>query len=191
VRFRGWPEPSAALLKATLINGASWMPGDDAVAPLEGTPNFHRGFGRIDMANTLPVPGQSGFELHFEDTWKTRRGLAQSGDRRLFEVDVNGGRPLNLCLTWTDPPARSVQNRAVLLVDDGGGGKYPGNAQAASTLRIAGLLADPNNNVLVVRIPRPRPGTYRVAVTASTLLEPPQDFALVVTGDLASNLRVI
>ncbi|GJE01645.1 S8 family serine peptidase [Methylobacterium isbiliense] len=191
VRFRGWPEPSAALLKATLVNGASWMPGDDAVAPLEGTPNFHQGFGRIDMANTLPVPGQSGFELHFEDTWKTGRGLAQSGDRRLFEVDVNGGRPLNLCLTWTDPPARSVQNRAVLLVDDGGGGKYPGNAQAASTLRIAGLLADPNNNVLVVRIPSPRPGTYRVAVTASTLLEPPQDFALVVTGDLASNLRVI
>jgi hypothetical protein len=90
-----------------------------------------------------------------------------------------------------DRPARSVQNRAVLLVDDGGGGKYPGNAQAASTLRIAGLLADPNNNVLVVRIPSPRPGTYRVAVTASTLLEPPQDFALVVTGDLASNLRVI
>ena len=38
-------EPSAALLKATLINSTRKLPGADAVADFDVVPNMHQGFG--------------------------------------------------------------------------------------------------------------------------------------------------
>jgi hypothetical protein len=45
-------------------------------------------------------------------------------------------------------------------------------------------IPDVDNNVEVVRIDNPKPGPYLIQVTATNLLRSPQDFALVVTGDL-------
>jgi len=65
-----WATPSAALLKATLINGTQRITGADAVAELAGDPNFHQGFGRINMSNTVPNPLSPKLKLVFGDTWK-------------------------------------------------------------------------------------------------------------------------
>lgn len=184
------PTPSAALLKATLINGTKRITGNDAVAILAGDPNYHQGFGRIDMPNTIPNPIEPKLRLAFVDEWKDKKGMfTETGQRFRFSITSGTGLPLKLCLAWTDPPARSLQNSLLLLVDDQAQTKWAGNSQAASTLNVAGAPRDTNNNVQVVRIDAPIGGSYTIVVVASMILSPPQSFALVVTGDLQSPLN--
>jgi hypothetical protein len=188
----GWATPSAALLKATLINGTRRITGTDAVAPLNGDPNFHQGFGRVDMSVTVPNPLTPNLKLAFADTWKTKaQTLTATGQRLRYEITAGNALPLRVCLVWTDPPARGLQNSLVLLVDDPAHAKFMGNTQAAVLLNVAGGLRDPNNNVQVVRIAQPKAGLYSIAVTASNLLVPPQSFALVVAGDLQTPLTAL
>jgi serine protease AprX len=185
-----WATPSAALVKATLINGTRRIGGTDATAELLGDPNFHQGFGRIDMANTLPNPTVPGMQLAFDDTWQhAARILKDSGQRVRYRLQLGANVPLRICLTWTDHPANGLQNRLVLLVDDGAGQKWIGNTGAAAVLTISGNPLDPHNNVQVVRVPNPKAGNYMIAVVAVDLLFPPQSFAIVATGDLASQLQ--
>lgn len=186
---RALSTPSAALVKATLINGTMRLDGPDATAPVLGDPNYHQGFGRIDMSVTVPNPLTPGLKLEFADTWKTKaRTFTETGERLLYQITVGPSLPLRVCLVWTDPPARSLQNSLVLLVDDPAHAKVIGNAQASTLLNVAGGLRDPNNNIQVVRIAQPKAGLYTIAITASMLLLPPQPFALVLTGDLQSPL---
>jgi hypothetical protein len=187
-----WTTPSAALIKATLINGTRRLKGQDAVAELLGEPNFHQGFGRIDMASTIPSATLPAMRLEFDDTWKQpERILRDSGMRTRYRIQVGAGAPLRICLTWTDPPARALQNRMVLLVDDGKGTKWIGNDGAAAVLTVSGNPLDPHNNVQVVRVEAPTPGNYTIVVTAVDLLSRPQTYALVVTGDLQSSLHAL
>jgi subtilisin family serine protease len=186
-----WATPSAALLKATLINGTRRIAGTDAVAPLDGEPNYHQGFGRIDMSNTVPNPLAPKLKLAFVDNWKdATQPLLETGKFARYEVKVGDGLPLRLCLAWTDPGARALQNLLLLLVDDGKT-KFAGNAKAATLLNISGGPRDPNNNVQVVRIEKPRAAKYTIVVNASSLIVSPQTFALVVTGDLQSALTPV
>jgi hypothetical protein len=176
-------------LKATLINGTRRITGADAVAALEGDPNYHQGFGRIDMSNTVPNSLSPKLELVFDDTWKKKgRMFTQTGQRFRYRIKVGDGLPLRLCLAWTDPGARGLQNSLLLLADNTFQTKWIGNEQAAAFMHIAGAQRDPNNNVQVVRIEKPPPGDYTIAIMASMVLFPPQSFALVVSGDLQSKL---
>lgn len=186
---RGWATPSAALLKATLINGTQRLTGQDATAELEGDPNFHQGFGRIDMSSTVPSPLAPKLKLAFVDNWKDgKQAFTKTGDGFRYRLKVGNALPLRFCLSWTDPAARGLQNSLILLVDNADQTKWVGNAQAAVLLNVAGGPRDPNNNVQVVRIEKPKPGDYTIAISASMLLVSPQPFALVVTGDLQSDL---
>jgi subtilisin family serine protease len=173
--------PSAALLKATLINSTVWLTGGDATAPSAGTPNYHQGHGRVNMQRAIPNPSQPGLALQFVDTWKTPgAALSSTGARRRYQLVLPAGVPeLRLCLAYTDAPARGLQNNLSLIVALlGSSQKWMGNEQIADAL----LLPDPDNNVETVRIAQPPAGTYLIQVFAANLLKPPQDFALVVTG---------
>jgi hypothetical protein len=184
-----WPTPSAALLKATLINGTQRIRGKDSVALLTGDPNFHQGFGRIDMANTVPSPLAPKLKMDFVDTWlDKKRMFTKTGQRFRFNITSGSDLPLRFCLAWTDPAARGLQNSLLLLVDDQDQTKWAGNEQAATLLQISGGPRDTNNNVQVIRIDKPKKGVYTIVVFASMLLIPPQSFALVITGDLQSPL---
>ena len=44
------------------------------------------------------------------------------------------------------------------------------------------IIPDPDNNVEAVKIQGPAAGTYFIQVFVGNMLQPPQDFALVVTG---------
>ena len=189
VKRAGWPTPSAALLKATILNGTQRLTGVDAAAHLPGDPNFHQGFGRLDMAASIPNPMSPDLQLAFVDTWTSQQLAFQStGQRFRWELQAGNKLPLRVCLAWTDVPLRGLQNTLLLLADDEFGEKFVGNCNAAATLKISGMIADPNNNVQIVRIPTPKAGRFTLAVTATNLLQPPQAFALVVTGDLKSPL---
>jgi hypothetical protein len=184
-----WPTPSAALLKATLINGTKRIAGQDAVAEIPGDPNFHQGFGRIDMVSTVPNPANPKLRLEFADGWNDQsKAFLQTGDRYRFRVSVAAGLPLRVCLAWTDPRGRGLQNSLLLLVDDGTSRKWIGNEGASTLLNVAGAIRDTDNNVQCVRVEKPKKANYTIVVVATTLLMSPQSFALVVAGNLESAL---
>ena len=176
---------SAALLKATLVNGARWLTGADSIADRSARPNFHQGFGEVSLTTSLPNPAEPGLRLEFVDCWETPNlQLGETGERRRFHLDVTAGMPLRLCLAYTDLPGRSLQNDVSLLVQDPKGAKITGNAG------LPGLTnSDVDNNVEVIRIDDPTPGRWLIQVFARNLLRPPQDYALVATGALSSPLR--
>jgi subtilisin family serine protease len=178
-------EPSAALLKATLINGTRWLSGADAIADHSKQPNFHQGFGCLYLPAVIPSPAVPNLRLEFRDTWKTPSDqFERTGQRFRYRVDVSGGT-LSICLVWTDAPGRGLQNSLALLVENAGSNKkWVANAD----LPLAIMKPDPDNNVQLVRIDLPPAGQYVIQVFARNLLRPPQDFALVVAGQLTSAL---
>ncbi len=174
-------QPSAALLKATLVNSTTWLTGADATAPSLGMPNYHQGHGRVNMQIAIPNPTQPGLMLQFVDSWKTPGAtLNRTGERRRYQLTLPKNVPqLRICLAYTDAPARGLQNNVSLIVGHlGSGKKWQGNEQLADAL----TLPDPDNNVEVVRIDNPPDGTFLIQVFVANMLKPPQDFALVVTG---------
>ncbi|MEU3778493.1 S8 family serine peptidase [Streptomyces sp. NPDC032472] len=171
-------EPSAALVKATLINGARTLSGPDSTAKF---PYYQQGFGAIHMPTTLPHDGAADFDLEFVDTWqKPAKQFQRTGERKRFNVTAGSATPFRLCLAYTDLPGRGLQNDISVIVQAPDGTKHAGNAGLPNPL----IGSDCTNNVEVVRIDAPPAGTYLIQVFARNLLAGPQDFALVVTGDL-------
>lgn len=181
-------QPSAALLKATVINGARLLTGSDAIANQNAAPNYDQGFGAVHMPSTLPNPTDPNLKLEFVDSWhEPQRQFNQSGQRFRFNVAVTGGASLRFCLAYTDIPARGVQNDLNLFVQEPAGSKHVGNEHLPERL----TPLDRGNNVEVVRIDNPAAGNYLIQVSAFNLLGQGQDFALVVAGDLGSGLTPV
>ena len=179
--------PSAALLKATIVNGTRPLKGPDALADHGSVPNFHQGFGGIDAQYTLPNELRKDLRLAFVDSWqRPALQLSATGQRFLFSLEVAEGIPLRLCLTWTDPPGRGLQNNLNLfLMHQAKQIKWTGNEDLPRTI----TTFDRDNNVEIIRIEAPSAGAYLIAVQAANLIFSPQDFALVVTGHLTAPLQ--
>lgn len=166
-------DPSAALLRAALVNGAARLDGDPAAA----------GFGRLDVLNTVLALRED--TMLFVDS---RAGVAQDGHQR-YTINVpEGHAPFKATLVWTDPPAEPGADKALvndldLVVTGPGGQLYYGNdfQQRRSPDRV--------NNIEQVYIPDPRPGKYivqvigydvnRNAVQGGGTGVPAQDYAVV------------
>lgn len=181
-------EASAALVKATLINSTRRLTGQDAVADHAGLPNYHQGFGAPHMPFAYPNPREPWLKLELIDTWKDEpRRFAGTGDRVRLAFEVAGGPFLRLCLAWTDPAAGAdLQNSLGMILEHGAldPSKVMGNQDRPSPVG----PVDRDNNVQIIRIENPPAGSYLVQIFAPHLLHPPQDWALVVTGDLDGGL---
>jgi serine protease AprX len=181
-------QPSAALLKATIINGTRWLKGQDAIADHPMQPNYHQGFGAVDVPTAIPDVIDPTQRLEFIDNWQDPQTQLSSDQRRRWQFTVKAGGTLRLCLVHTDPPGRALQNNLNLLLEKPGGGpKLFGNMQLPMGLN----QPDTVNNVELIRIDNAPAGQYIVQVTATSILRGPQDFALVVSGPLTSNLQPI
>jgi hypothetical protein len=180
--------PSAALLKATLINGTTWLSGQDALAEFPRAPNYHQGFGAVNLIGSIPSASSPALRLEMVDSWeKPVLQFSRTGQRFRFEIGVQPADPavpLRLTLAYTDLAARALQNDLSMVLQQPDGQKRLGNEDVPQGLKIP----DPTNNVEVIRIDDPAPGTYTVQIFARNLLRGPQDFALVVTGALGSPL---
>ncbi|WP_051275875.1 S-layer homology domain-containing protein [Desulfovirgula thermocuniculi] len=163
----GHVNPSAALLKAALINGADSLEERGA------------GFGRLNLAATVLALKERAF-LFADET-----GYLQPGESRTYYFNVEDpSRPLKVTLAWTDPPAApgaapALVNDLDLVVTGPDGRVYLGNDKGEGK-------KDGTNNVEQVVIPGPQKGRYAVVVRAASLqkgpgpgLPPGQDFALV------------
>ncbi|MGD2249324.1 MAG: S8 family serine peptidase [Candidatus Methanofastidiosia archaeon] len=178
--------PSAALVKATLINSTRWITNFDAVADHPDMPNYHQGFGCINMVWAIPNESEPWFKLEFVDTWDTKeKHFVRTGQKARFRFSIEEGDWLRICLVYTDAPGRALQNNLNLFVEhEQTASKWIGNPHAPKDLKIP----DPDNNIEVVRLENPPPGDYLIQISARNLLRTPQDYALVVTGALTSPL---
>ena len=179
VKDCGVAKPSAALLKATLVNSTKWLSGSDATAKPAGTPNYHQGHGRVTMNMAIPNPSQPNLQLRFVDDWQTFQ-FTRTGQRKRYQFVLPTAVPeLRFCMAYTDAPARGLQNNVNLMVQHlESATKYLGNADLPEAL----TMPDADNNLEAIRIVNAAAGTYFVQVFAANLLKPPQDFALVVSG---------
>ncbi|KUK31507.1 MAG: Serine protease/ABC transporter B family protein TagC [Thermoanaerobacterales bacterium 50_218] len=167
--FEGVKSPSAALLKAALINGAR---------PLEDSGGS---FGVLDLMVTVLSLREDTFG--FVDSGE---GVT-AGDALSFTFEVDDpSSPLKVTLAWTDPPAapgakKALVNNLDLVVRDPGGREYWGNSF------LFGDHPDDVNNVEQVIIPNPLPGRYTIIVRGTEIRQDAvpvvpgknQDFALV------------
>lgn len=179
--------PSAALVKAVLINGTRWLSGADAVADHPSEPNYHQGFGCVNMPTTIPATDAE-FRVAFRDIEiDASESLADTGAAAQYLINVGPGE-LRLCLAWTDPPGRGLQNTIALVLEH----TNTGERWFGNPTRPPGVVGwDSGNNVQVIRVPEAAAGAYRVSLIAANLLVTPQAFALVVTGQLDSELASI
>jgi serine protease AprX len=175
--------PSAALVKATLIQTAKDMPGQYAVPYGDAgpIPNNDEGWGVID------VRAATTSTLRFVDeTYALQTGQAQT---HVFYA-TGSSRPARFTLVWTDYPA--AVEAAVALVNDldlkvtaPDGQTYLGNVFGSASgvegsWSVVGGSADRVNNVECVYLPRAQSGAYRVAVRGHNVPMSGQSYALLV-----------
>ena len=182
--------PSAALIRAVLVNGAQRLTGWDATQDHGTVPNYHQGFGRLDLTASLPDPGGPA-SLQFLDDWGAgaTTKFDEPGQQVTVSLDVGDAAALRVCLVWDDPAAQAAQNILNLHVtNDDTGETWTGNADADGHHRAAGV-ADSSNTVQAVHVEAPEAGRYDIAVTvAEGIVEAPQKFALAITGELLAPL---
>ncbi|KUG02886.1 hypothetical protein ASZ90_019734 [hydrocarbon metagenome] len=144
-------EPSAALVKASLVNGARLE---------DSLPSSSKGFGILDLAGTVLAMEEKSFIL--QDGISLKQGEAQN-----YSVVIKSStQPFKATLAWTDPPAAAGSSSALvnnldLIVEGPGGQIYYGNDFLSRG------QADKINNIEQVYIPSPQPGTYTVKIRAS------------------------
>lgn len=182
------PNPSAALLKATLINGATRIRSALLDDPEVGYPGYHQGFGRLDLLRTIPLPEDAadGFTLRFVDVNSNDPGALTCGDLRHAawqkSIQVSAGRPLSVTLCWTDVAVEGVQAAFDLSLQSPTLEKTWGNPDAH---RGSWQETDNRNNVERIVIDEPASGTWTVQVNLSQLSytqQPGDDGGLVPAG---------
>lgn len=187
---QGITNPSAALIKATLINSAvdidgytePQRPGDPAIKILEANnpiPNMHEGWGRIDVAEaTAP------FARRFVDN-TTGLGTAET---TTYTYHVDEGMPFKVSLVWSDvegTPMSSVpdlvNNLNLTVIAPDGATVYKGNVFSEGWA-VTGGSPDAVNNIENVYVEFPTPGTWTVNISGANVPQGPQPFALVVNA---------
>lgn len=195
-RDRVGRNPSPALLKALLVNGAEDLAGgpDGRGGTLAPIPNNDQGWGRVSLTNIVADAPLSdrGPKLLFDQ----ERAFRQPGEEHLYVVrPADTSRPLRITLVWTDPPGAVNASPALVndldleLVETDTSRVYMGNVFSGGFSQPSGNFDD-LNNVECVYIRQPvNTGVYEIHVIAQTLAAsalPPftgpafQDYALVI-----------
>jgi subtilisin family serine protease len=193
-------EPSSALVRATLINGAVEISGDYAYYNGTRYPNGDQGWGRVNLSNSLYFKGDAKRMWVVDNTL----GVA-TGQTAIYQIQVSDNtQPLEFTLAWTDypgSPSASVQlvNDLNLRVTAPNGSVYLGNVFTSYNPGYSTTGGSPDSRNVeetVLLLPdtnRFPTGTYTVEVLGYNVPngEPgtnAQPFALVVTGGISQML---
>lgn len=178
---RGVEEPSAALLKALVVNGARDLSpgqhGKGEAREIAGCPDYGQGFGHVDLGRSIEAgPGRF-------LRWETGL-LAESGESAETEIAVGaaGNGTYRATLAWQDAPAKSSASRTAVNDLDLTVVKPDGTA-----LHLNGLgEADRRNNIESLEFRADMPGVWTVRVKAyNVAVAAPnggQPYALVLRG---------
>ncbi|CAG0989624.1 Serine protease AprX [Methanosarcinales archaeon] len=154
--------PSAALIKATLINGAINM----------SLPKNAQGWGRVDIENSL-FPASPRIMRYYDNI----TGLSTSQYWNVSYNVNNSSEPLRVTLVWSDYPGAPYAGITLVnnldLTVTGPGGTYYGNG-----------APDNRNNVEQVELISQSSGSYTIRVNGTNIPQGPQPFAVVISGAL-------
>jgi len=181
----GVTNPTSALIKGTLINGAWDMTpgqyGSGQYLEIPARPNNVEGWGRVDLENSLlpAAPRAWWFDDHTAGLGTGQSVTYDDGPGTPLLV-TDASEPLRVTLVWTDYPGVANANPALvndldLEVIGPGGQHYYGN----------GVPGDRVNNVEGVDVVNPPLGAYQVVVHGYNVPQQTQPFALVVSGALS------
>ena len=171
-------QPSGALLKAVLLNGATPLRAhlsEDGVG-IDAAPSYEQGFGRMLLKNSLPVG--NAFDIFVRDSVEIL-----SDEMHSYCIQTSDDAPLHVTLAWYDYPSDS--SSSVSLVNDldlrvhvmDTGFDFYGNG---------GTKHDRTNTVEQVRLSASNAGKYTIEVKADRIGHPGQKYALVVTGQFVN-----
>lgn len=153
--------PSPALVKAALINGAVDVNG---VSTAAAAPNGSEGWGRVNLKNVL----NTGAAITYVNETHVLTG---TGNSKTYNGTIaDAARPLRVTLVWTDPPAAgdpALVNDLNLEVTVGGT-TYRGNL-LSNGISVAGGTTDSINNVENVFLPPGRSGPLSIKVTGGAI----------------------
>ena len=183
--------PSAALLKAVLVAGASSLQGFEADTglPIDPPPSFRQGFGRVDLGNSVPLQVNPNGPKRVQLLDKV---LIVTGETHRYCLNAKGG-PVSIAIVWTDLPAKPSASKHLvndldLVVRATGlnGERLIGNGGDVENPN----LPDAVNNVETVELPPGPPGRFSVEVLARNVQDfgGPQPYAIVVNGDFEGDL---
>jgi hypothetical protein len=174
--------PSAALVKAMLVNSAVDMTG------VSGYPTNQEGWGRIHLDRAVYFQGDPR-KLRIQDV-RNGDGL-NTGQFVEYPLPVIGsGQQLSVTVAWTEPPATAGASLAVvndldLEVVDPIGQVYLGNVfNTTGGFSILGGTRDDRNNVEQVHIPAPAAGLWTVRIRGRAINQSAQGYAVVMSGDI-------
>ena len=171
--------PSAALLKATLINSAVDLADenndgtDDNLYPI---PNAHEGWGRIDVNEATDG----------DHTFADNASVGP-GESVTYHIEAGGVSDLKITVVWTDQAStlaastNLVNDLDLSVTSPAGTSTYLGNV-FLSGWSTTGGVADDVNNVENVYVSDATAGVWTVEIAGSNIPQGPQPFAIVVDG---------
>lgn len=171
----GTPTPSAALIKAILINGCVTLPGQYSPSECGPSPNNSSGWGLVDLAGSIIIPGPNP-NGGFGDEGPLKQGqqttvVIKVPERGARDVEPAGvGPTLKATLVWSDPPGATLQNDLDLIVTASNGQVRHGNSGASKNF-------DRVNNVEQVVWANIPPGDVQITVRAFHITQFPQPWA--------------
>jgi PGF-pre-PGF domain-containing protein len=163
-------QPSAALLKAVLINGAVDL----------GHSNMDQGWGRINLNNSIYSRTPKNIRYHDDVNLTTGSNWTIK-----YYVD-NSQSPLKTTLVWTDYPPSDISGKALvnnldLNIISPNKSKYYGNG-----------APDDTNNVEQILIDSPETGWYTFTVNGKNVpMGNEQPFSIVISGGSLNNETVV
>jgi len=171
-RIRRKVSPSAALVKAMLINGAVSLHGQYVPPELPPIPNDSEGFGLVNLALSI-APAAADTSVAF---WDEGPELDVEEEKQFAFTLAPGGKGVKVTMVWTDPAGEALQNDLDLIVRvtrDGTTSERHGNMPANLN------DFDRNNNVEQVVWEDVTPGEVMITVRAFRIPVSPQSYALV------------
>ncbi len=188
---QGLINPSASLIKATIINSTIQLTSDDAVKGEPNIPNNHQGFGLIDFENAIPNV-KNDFNLFFFDGLNDNNYIMYNPQqRKRFLLEIDNPCWIRITMAYTDYPGSSIQNKINLFADLDNKNHSTPNSQKwlgnEGAYRPLGSNIDKANNVEIIRIMNAAPGSYYIVVAATKIIHGPQDFSLVITTNCKSS----
>ena len=186
VDVKGLPNPSAALIKATLINGAADISpgqyGSGDQQEIAAAPNPVEGWGRVDLFQSLYPQGAG--DVQFAD----RLIGLETDQTETYEFVVGSPEvPFRATMTYSDYPSSPaaainlVNDLDMLVILPGGDVLYPNGMETP----------DDRNNIESTTILTPSPGMYQVTISGTNVPQGPQPYALVVTCGTPSGQAAI
>jgi subtilisin family serine protease/uncharacterized membrane protein len=173
-------DPSPALIKASLINGARPLSGYEY-------PGNRQGWGTVDLVKTLFE--DSSYKIYRDDQsigLDTEEGV----DTEAYWFMVGSDQPLKVTLVWTDMGGTSGSGKALindldLEVIAPDGTRYAGNlfSDGQSVVDVT-FYQDRLNPVEGFLLNTPAQGIWTINVKCFNAPSGPQDFALVVSGNV-------